>query len=377
MSTTAVSSQPNRIRSSGSVVVPGSLSTAEVMATEPVSLAPVPSRVAAGPSTVAGSRATALNNPLAASLQARLASRVALADPRMGAAGAGGLAVTAPPAGLKRGMQGANVKRLQQCLVQLGYLTQKQVSTGPGAFGPRTQAAVAHFQRDHHLRPATGNYGPRTALALERALNGTSSNPQPQPTPGPVTGPGVPTSNSHHGNVPHISQVHPNGEDSHYQNGRANCGPTSMAQVARAYGYGHGLTDAQLIMKFARAGGTLQMHGTSINGLHKMAAVMGKPAHSYRGPNAGAAVDWIENQLKKGKLVVANGDFWALPGGGRHDQPGTAGHYVTVSGMDSQGRFIVDDPGIRGGSNLHVTRAQLENFIRQNRGVNGFQTAIG
>jgi peptidoglycan hydrolase-like protein with peptidoglycan-binding domain len=64
---------------------------------------------------------------------------------KLGAAGAGtGLTLHA-------GSDGAEVERLQEELVDLGYLTRAQFLTGPGRFGPQTDAALRNFQRDNHL----------------------------------------------------------------------------------------------------------------------------------------------------------------------------------------------------------------------------------
>ncbi len=103
--------------------------------------------------------------------------------------------VTIPAGDLKRGAQGAAVKQLQAALVKAGTLTQKEMNTGPGIFGPRTEAALKEFQEKAHV-PATGYYGPKTRAALEKLgarpgkkTGGTdSSGPVHGPTPGPVKG---------------------------------------------------------------------------------------------------------------------------------------------------------------------------------------------
>jgi predicted chitinase len=99
--------------------------------------------------------------------------------------------VTIPARDLKRGAQGAAVKQLQAALVKAGTLTQKEMNTGPGVFGPRTEAALKEFQKKVHV-PATGYYGPMTRAALERfgAKTGKtgSAGPVRGPTPGPVKG---------------------------------------------------------------------------------------------------------------------------------------------------------------------------------------------
>ncbi|OJH34933.1 hypothetical protein BON30_40835 [Cystobacter ferrugineus] len=59
------------------------------------------------------------------------------------------------------------VRQLQAALVKLGHMTQAQVNTGPGIFGPKTQEALEKFQARHGV-PATGFYGPLTRAAFAR-----------------------------------------------------------------------------------------------------------------------------------------------------------------------------------------------------------------
>ncbi|HYI00066.1 peptidoglycan-binding protein [Hyalangium sp.] len=90
-----------------------------------------------------------------------------------------------PQNDLQRGNQGEEVRQLQSALVDLGYMTQAQMDTGPGTFGPQTEASLKRFQADHGV-PSTGYYGPLTREALTAKAGGSSG-----PTgPGPVTGPG-------------------------------------------------------------------------------------------------------------------------------------------------------------------------------------------
>jgi peptidoglycan hydrolase-like protein with peptidoglycan-binding domain len=63
--------------------------------------------------------------------------------------------------------QGADVKAVQQALLELGYKPGK----ADGAFGQRTRKAVIAFQREHGLK-ADGLVGPKTARALNEALAG-------------------------------------------------------------------------------------------------------------------------------------------------------------------------------------------------------------
>ncbi len=63
----------------------------------------------------------------------------------------------------------ASVKALQDYLVQQGYMTQAQVDTGYGTYGPKTTAAVASLQKDLGVDNSTGPgyFGPRTIAALQ------------------------------------------------------------------------------------------------------------------------------------------------------------------------------------------------------------------
>lgn len=89
-----------------------------------------------------------------------------------------------PTARLEKGAKGAQVRELQEALVKLGFMTQAQMNTGPGTFGPRTDAALRAFQRSQGLT-ADGIYGPRSQAALRNALGGgtTPVNPTNPTTP--------------------------------------------------------------------------------------------------------------------------------------------------------------------------------------------------
>lgn len=76
--------------------------------------------------------------------------------------------VTAVKGGVRRGARGEVVARLQRRLVELNYMTARQVSTGPGTFGRQTEAALKRFQADHGIQQ-TGALGPLTYRALRTA----------------------------------------------------------------------------------------------------------------------------------------------------------------------------------------------------------------
>lgn len=78
-------------------------------------------------------------------------------------------ALPVPTARLQEGARGEQVKQLQNAMVRLGFMTQAEMNTGPGIFGPRTDDALRDFQRSRNLT-ADGIYGPLTRAALTNAL---------------------------------------------------------------------------------------------------------------------------------------------------------------------------------------------------------------
>jgi peptidoglycan hydrolase-like protein with peptidoglycan-binding domain len=98
----------------------------------------------------------------------------------------------APKAGLKYGMRGPEVQKLQESLVKLGYMTRAEMATGPGIFGPRTWRALANFKAAHGLKKI-GVYGPKAREALVRALAGEPGRVRPASVTG-NSGGGRPTS---------------------------------------------------------------------------------------------------------------------------------------------------------------------------------------
>lgn len=171
------------------------------------------------------------------------------------------------------------------------------------------------------------------------------------------------------GDAPYINQYHPAGEANGYTNGGSNCGPTSMAMIARAFGKGEGMSDAQFINHLGAKGGT-SANGTGVNGIGAMAASLGLGSET----RAGADVGWIAEQIKAGKKVVANGDYYAMAPHGNAGKVGTGGHYVAVVGQDADGNFIVNDPADK---NVRtVSPADLAQFIKGNAN-GGYQISVG
>jgi predicted chitinase/LysM repeat protein len=97
--------------------------------------------------------------------------------------------VTLPAKDLEKGASGTAVKQLQGALVKLGHMSQAEMNTGPGVFGPRTQSALKEFQAKHGV-PSTGYYGPLTRAAMQKmgAKIGGAAPVEPSKPTGPTKG---------------------------------------------------------------------------------------------------------------------------------------------------------------------------------------------
>ncbi|MFZ5890749.1 MAG: peptidoglycan-binding protein [Myxococcota bacterium] len=129
---------------------------------------------------------TAARTSPRATTRSKVARRTGTAR-RTGAAGAALAAskplqgVTVPGVDLRRGAEGSGVRQIQHALVRLRLMTQQQMNTGPGIFGPITEAALKKFQKGHGV-DSTGVYGPKTRAAFVRLGAKLGRVPKPPPT---------------------------------------------------------------------------------------------------------------------------------------------------------------------------------------------------
>ena len=95
---------------------------------------------------------------------------------------------TFPTTNLQPGQTGTAVKQLQDYLVSIGYMTQAQVNTGYGTYGPKTTAAVTKLQQDLGVDNSTGPgyWGPRTISKVTASISSKSPAPIQAPTPAPA-----------------------------------------------------------------------------------------------------------------------------------------------------------------------------------------------
>ena len=169
------------------------------------------------------------------------------------------------------------------------------------------------------------------------------------------------------GTLPPIDQQDPNG--GFYVNGNMNCGPTSMAMIARGDPDAaingvpvSQMSDTQLVMALGLAGDTSRS-GTSPNGEIAMAEALGYNTASARG---GFHPVFVDATLAAGGSVIVNG---AIPIDGE-----ISGHYMVVSGKDAQGNYIVNDPWT--GQTLTMTPEALDEYLTSNPVNGGWSIAV-
>lgn len=238
----------------------------------------------------------------------------------------------APSAELGKGAQGAQVKQLQDALVKLGYLSNAEVATGPGIYGPRTEGAVRDFQRDHGVR-TTGYYGPLTRTALAKALGGEAPV-----TPSHPSNPGNGGGTVSAGNVPLWNQGDPRwggrtlGRSSSIA--AAGCAMTSTAMALSKIS-GRNIDPGTLDR-------WLDTHGGYVgNGLvwSAAAAMVGRTASK-----PGWSTRTLDAELAAGRPVVIGVDYKPGSNGGAN---GTD-HWVCITGkhVDGNGRvtYTANDP---------------------------------
>jgi hypothetical protein len=222
----------------------------------------------------------------------------------------------------------------------------------------------------------TGSPGGPGQTGTPTDTGGTSQTGSPNGNPGTVGG-SAPIGTGDFGQgwqVPWISQLNPSGSEFGYSNAAANCGPASMAMIARSKGWGAGLTDAQLINQLGAIGGTTA-DGSSINGIVAMAQAMGQPAEIKGLPDSSPQemLNWVDSSLKAGKSIVANGDFYSEPG--RDPSQGPSGHYIDVVGKDENGNYNIRDPWSK--EITTMTPQQLVTFLQNNPVNHGYAVAVG
>ena len=92
---------------------------------------------------------------------------------------------------LEPGMTGNEVKKLQDYLVSAGFMTQAQVNTGYGTYGPQTTAAVAAWQKANGVDTAgyAGYFGPKSIATYNVLKSGGATSSQAAAIAGSTSAP--------------------------------------------------------------------------------------------------------------------------------------------------------------------------------------------
>ncbi|MFY2559026.1 peptidoglycan-binding protein [Corallococcus terminator] len=287
--------------------------------------------------------------------------------------------VSLPLKDLKRGDSGPEVKQLQDALVTLGYLTESQVATGPGQFGPQTAAALERFQAEHQV-PTTGQYAAATREALSKALTDEQAN----------SGPHRPAMSAEDAFITQFtSEYNPTGP-----RGSTNCGPASLA-MSLAY-TGHmppGISKEQQV-DYARALMSPRREseftyvkasdGTRVPQLDRDRELTGGAmvGDGIKGAGLGSRYGqgWesLDQQLAAGNPVIANGQTnakWRAQFPERMGS-GDIGHLNAILGKTADGKYLVADPLHTGGP-VAMTREQLGAFFSPTGGQPSFTALEG
>jgi hypothetical protein len=117
-----------------------------------------------------------------------------------------------------------------------------------------------------------------------------------------------------------------------------------MAMVARLIGYRRHATEYQLIARFNEIGRTTMESGTEPGGIVAIARELERRAIIH----AGDDLEVMRRALRRGSVVVANGEYYAMP---PHEDPSQReGHWILVYGLAPSGDFLVhdsEDPAVR------------------------------
>jgi peptidoglycan hydrolase-like protein with peptidoglycan-binding domain len=271
-------------------------------------------------------------------------------------------APSAPRQDLKVGSRGAAVEQLQKCLVHLGHLSASDMSTGPGIYGPRTQAAVARLQAQHGITGNNGeNYGPRTRAVLEKALQGA----------GGTQGPTPPAGGGRTLDVPQYGQKDPRWAGQRYLFGGGTVGQIGCTLTSIAMAAQYATKDSKWTPGYLNAG----HYGEALNTLKQenLGKKMGHPLPSLYDQGSGfirrgsgaqeQLLGAVRDSLRSGHPVVLG---MGLNGANGHIENGWTRHTVVAVGVASDGDILLNDPATGGQTRLssYMNRPQFTGFDR-------------
>ncbi|MBN1205476.1 MAG: peptidoglycan-binding protein [Myxococcaceae bacterium] len=329
-----------------------------------------------------------------------------------------------PAAGMRRGNEGGNVLQLQNSMVQLGYMSQEQVNTGPGIFGAQTERSVKALQVRNGLS-ATGVFDEATQAALAKEVGqykdpsqmvqesyqkllgrepsaeelsaataraeeikqfGGSLSAMRQDTVGAIRqtdeyraahpiGSGT-VSTTEDANEYFLTQWGgtPYNSASGAPFGYNDCGPTSAVMALSAIGLmerpspENASATIDAVRDAALGHDTTQSQRMGFGSLQRAVQEYGGQTQMING------IDSIDQAIERGNPVVIGGNPWQAWGseqranGNYLNSRDPGGHFVTVLGKTQDGKYIVGDPLVKNGT-IAVSREQLQTFFQSGFGA--------
>jgi peptidoglycan hydrolase-like protein with peptidoglycan-binding domain len=265
------------------------------------------------------------------------------------------------------------VEQLQNTLVSLGYMTQEEMDTGPGIFGPRTQAALGRFQQDHGIDYDGSAYGPQSRAALTQVQAQASGAPASPAAADPAApaGASAPTA------APAPAGGSPYNTQTGVDYGYSDCGPTSTLMIAASLG----LTDApnpataenqiDRVRDLALGYDSSESQGTNEGQMANAISAMGGTSEYLD-----MSLSQVDQALASGQRVLIAGNPWGAWGADmdangqylNHQNPGA--HFVAILGKTPDGQYLVADPLSAVGV-IAVSGEQIQAFWNEGGGNSG------
>ncbi|MFH1809817.1 MAG: peptidoglycan-binding protein [Pseudomonadota bacterium] len=280
-----------------------------------------------------------------------------------------------PSSSLARGDQGPAVRQLQQSLVQAGFMTPAAMRSGPGIYGPKTQAAVQALQRNRGLKQ-DGHFGAQERLALAQVRTFKRA-PAPAPAaPGkPATNPAVPAVAGDLHSVARANKFFITQWGSTRFNsvrgapdGYNDCAPTSAVMAASSLGVLKDPTPAQAEKAIDHMRDLERGHNTTFSSsTSKDQVIKGLKAVGAKVKPLPVNITSVDQALARGGRVVMAGDPWNAWGktlrthGQYLNSRDPGNHACVIFGKTASGKYLMGDPLSKLGV-IEVSAAQLARY---------------
>ena len=196
--------------------------------------------------------------------------------------------------------------------------------------------------------------------ALPQALSTISNLGSPlaggtAPVANPVATAGLPDPQSYF-----ICQLHDSRFNPDAPNTTADCGPTSLAMVLKAFGKAPAEPDAEALVDQVRYTMTGAVNHNALTTPDEILSA--GQQYGLSGTKV-SSVDQVESAVSRGQLVVLAGNPVAYNTGFSSQQyyPFSGGHFIVVTGVSGD-RVTIDDPLSHVGA-ISISTAQLQQYM--------------